>query len=287
MDRSTKDFQAFVLLLDGCFRAYSERLAAKLPKDSITGRSDPNGVSCGIDPAICRAALRDGNPLPTIFEFRTVAHAADTTNFHGEVGDSARILGRIEKAQRCEIPDLFARWLSAERRRDTASARLHFVDAIARRILGVSTDPLPGARPSILETDQWRDMMLDDPEAGSFSRAAAEVFTAAGEASNATYPPSERFTDLLLGGRLCGHVEGLAHFPMREIVKRFSGKSDPDVHAVLAGEFGRAIATSAVGQPNLWTSSTDAIVPGLHEHLAQVKATHDPERSSVVPACGA
>jgi hypothetical protein len=287
------DFQEFTLLLEGCLRAYAEKLAIKPPALPFTERTIGGSGSIktflGLDPETCRYAVLDGSALPSISEFHPVAPAnpaPDMAHIHGGINDSARILGRIEKVQRCEISDLFARWLVAERRRDAPDTRKHFVDGIARRILALTPDPFPGAQPPTIETDEWRCILLEGIESGSFSWAAAEVFTAAGEAANSTYQPSERFTDLLLGARLCGHVEGLAHFPMKEIVMRFSGKSDPDSNAVLAGEFGRAIAVAALGQTDLWTSSTDAIVPGLHEHLSQAKPARDPEPPPAVPAFG-
>jgi hypothetical protein len=260
MDRSrTKEFKDFALLLEGCLQTYAEKLTI------------PLGSVGGLSPDICRDAMREGRGFPSSSEFSSDPDLVPSESVRDGIVDAARILGRIEKTQRCEISDLFLRWLGAERRRNTPSSRRQFVVGIARRFLALTDAPLSGANPAELDTDEWRCALLEDPETGNFLRSAAEMFTAAADSSKAKYPATERFTDLLLGARLCGHVEGLAHFPMKEIVARFSGTSDPQTNAVLAEEFGRAIATAALGHPDLWSSSTDAIVPGLHEHLAQTK----------------
>lgn len=293
MDRSrTKEFQDFALLLEGCFRAYAERLAVEPPKTTIGQalyRAFPfaqriigdrtSGRFLSLDPQICHHSTLDGREMPAISDIQAATPPAPDsgTRSYGGINDSARILGRIEKAQRCEIPDLFDRWLAAERRRDTPYSRKLFVDAIARRVLTMTTIPLPGAGSARIEPDKWRCVVIDALEADSFARGAADVFTAAGEAANPAYSPSERVTDVLLGARLCGHVEGLAHFPIHEIIARLSDAAEPQASSTVAEEFGRAIASSALEHSNLWTSSTDAIVPGLHEHLSQVKAARDPD----------
>lgn len=295
MDRSrTKEFQDFALLLEGCFRAYAEKLAVEPPKTAlrqefhrafpfaqcIMGDRGAFQSFLSLDPQICHLATLDGREMPAISDIQPVAppeSASGTSYYSGGVNDSARILGRIEKGQHCEVSDLFERWLAAERRRDTPYSRKLFVDAVARRVLTMATISLPGAGAAKIEPDKWRYVVAEEIETDSFVRGAAEVFAAAGEAENQAYSLSERFTDRLLGARLCGHVEGMALFPMHEIIARLTHGVESKAHTTVAEEFGRAIAASALDHPNLWTSSTDAIVPGLHEHLSQFKAGRDPD----------
>lgn len=298
MDRSSsKDFQDFTLLLEGCFRAFAEKLAIQAPHNPIAGavyraipaaqrllgRPSAMGGYMGLDPEICAEALADGSAAPDPSDHMPVVpYDPEPGYFHfnGGLCDSARILGRIEKGQKAEIHTVYARWAAAERRRDTPEARRCFVDAIARRVLGMTRETLPGARPARIGTDQWWFIVMEDMETRAFAAAASEVFTAAGIAAHPDYPPKAQFTDLLLGARLCGHVEGFAHFPMREIMARFSGRKDPSANATLAEEFGRAIATAALDVPDLWTTSRDAIAPGLHEHLVQMRRMREPDLPS-------
>jgi hypothetical protein len=297
MDRSSsKVFQGFALLLEGCFRAYAHKLAIEPPRNPVgqalyralpfaqraIGRGSPLGGFMGLDPETVASAIADGSAPPPVESHETVSAydpEPDFFHFNGGLSDSARILGRIEKGQKLEIQDVYARWAAAERRRDTPEARRCFADAIVRRVLGLTKDPLPGAKPPAIATDSWWFIILEDLETRAFAVAASEVFTAAGEATHPQYPPHEQFTDLLLGARLCGHVEGFAHFPMREIMARFSGRKDQISNAHLAEEFGRAIATAALDVQNLWTTSRDAIAPGLHEHLVQMKQVRETDAS--------
>jgi hypothetical protein len=292
MDRARiEEFRDFALLLEGCLRGYAEKLALSPPRNPL-GRAiyralpaaqrligrDPQIGFMGLDPETCRAAIADGSVPPSVPDLAPAkvdlgaADAGGIFPFNGGISDSARILGRIEKAQRAEISEVYARWAAAERRRDTPEARTIFMDAVVRRIMALCEDPLPGARPPYLDADRWNFGIMEEPSSSCFALAAAEVFTAAGEAESPRYSAADRFDDRLLGARLCGHVEGFAHFPMKEIAARFTARPDDHrAHATISDEFGRAVAASALKHPNVWVASTDAIVPGLHEHLVSAK----------------
>ncbi len=297
MDRSrTDEFRDFSLLLEGCLRAYAEKLALSPPRNPLgrmiyrklpaaqrlLGR-DPQIGFMGLDPETCQEAIADGSLPPTLADIVPAGIDLDGIEldgalpFNGGICDSARILGRIEKSQRTEIPDVYVKWLAAERRRDTCEARTMFVDNVVRRIMALTQDPMPGARPPYFDTDDWSFGIMEDPASACFADAAAEVFVAAGQAEKPDYSRADRFVDHLLGARLCGHVEGFARFPMKEIAARFTARPDDHrAHATIAEEFGRAVAASALKHPNVWISSSDAIVPGLHEHLVRSKLEAEP-----------
>lgn len=285
MDRATaKEFQSFALLFEGYLRATARDFAGSPPTGFLAYaaylavpplrpllvRPGQLGGMAGLDPELVDTALKEGLIYPPVSAANPVA---PDEGWHGGLLDSARILGRLEKERNAELGSLYRAWLAAERRRDTSGARKLFVASIAARTVGTDGSPLPGV--GVLAHDSWWMEPLANEEAAAFSRAAAEIFATEGQHEMKNYSAADRFTDQLLGARLCGHFEGLLKEPTSEVIAFFIEKFGPEHTAervAVAREFGAKIATSALSSRQLWAGDVQRLLDGIHEHLALIRA---------------